>query len=149
MSNLGQWEANRWIKHEVPTEKEVADLLRIVRRDLDDARRAAATLSLDNQLLILYNASLALAHIALRLKGYRVAQGAGHHQRTIDSLPLTLGPEWNEAARFLDGIRRKRNRGEYDAAGIASANDVRDLVSELASLDGAVTRAVDAWRSSQ
>jgi hypothetical protein len=59
---------------------EIADLLKIVERDLEDS--AQTEISSDWQFGIAYNAALKLANILIRSSGYRV-KGHGHHMNTI------------------------------------------------------------------
>ena len=68
--------------------REVADLLRVVDRDLADA--GVAKLSADRRFSTTYNAALQLATIALHAAGYR-AGGAGHHWTTFHVLPEIMG----------------------------------------------------------
>lgn len=66
------------------SQKEVADLLQVVNRDLVDA--AVTQLSADRRFAIAYNAALQLATIALHAAGYR-AVGSAHHWVTFQVLP--------------------------------------------------------------
>ncbi|MBI2495818.1 MAG: hypothetical protein HYY90_06820 [Candidatus Omnitrophica bacterium] len=68
--------------------QEVADLLRVVDRDLADA--GIAQLSADRRFATAYNAALQLATIALHAAGYRCA-GAAHHWATFHVLPDIMG----------------------------------------------------------
>ena len=54
--SLADWLANRWIVAHEPTVEEIADLLAVVDRDLEDA--ALSRLSADWRLSIAYNAAL-------------------------------------------------------------------------------------------
>lgn len=103
---------------------EIADLLKIVERDLEDS--AQTEISDDWQFGIAYNAALKLANILVRASGYRV-KGQGHHMNTIAMIPLILGTHKNEDRDYLDACRRKRNIVEYDCVGGATAEDVKEL----------------------
>jgi len=103
---------------------EIADLLKIVERDLEDS--AQTEISDDWQFGIAYNAALKLANILVRASGYRV-KGQGHHMNTIAMIPLILGAHKNEDRDYLDACRRKRNIVEYDCVGGATADDVKEL----------------------
>jgi len=60
--------------------REVADLLRVVERDLADA--SVTQLSTDRRFATAYNAALLLATIALHASGFRTAS-TGHHWATF------------------------------------------------------------------
>lgn len=101
-----------------------ADLLAVVDRDLRDA--AVDGLSPDWQTAIAYNAALQLATLALAAEGYRPERQRAH-ERAIQSLRFTIG-ESARAVDTLDGIRRKRNRGNYERAGAASDGEAREVL---------------------
>ena len=63
----------------------------------------------------------------LHAEGYRAGQGLQHY-RTIQALPLILGPERAADANYLDVCRSKRNTVEYDRIGATSMNDVVELL---------------------
>jgi hypothetical protein len=103
---------------------EIADLLKIVERDLEDSSQTE--ISDDWQFGIAYNAALKLANILVRSSGYRV-KGQGHHMNTIAMIPLILGAHKKDDSDYLDTCGRKRNIVEYDCVGGATAEDVREL----------------------
>jgi hypothetical protein len=103
---------------------EIADLLKIVERDLEDS--AQTEISDDWQFGIAYNAALKLANILVRASGYRV-KGQGQHMNTIAMIPFILGEHKNEDRDYLDACRRKRNIVEYDCVGGATSEDVKEL----------------------
>lgn len=103
---------------------EIADLLKIVERDLEDS--AQSEISDDWQFGIAYNAALKLANILVRTSGYRI-KGQGHHMNTIAMIPLILGAHKSEDRDYLDACRRKRNIVEYDCVGGATSEDVKEL----------------------
>jgi len=103
---------------------EIADLLKIVERDLEDS--AQAEISDDWQFGIAYNAALKLANILVRASGYRV-KGQGHHMNTIAMITLILGSHKKDDSEYLDTCRRKRNIVEYDCVGGATSEDVKEL----------------------
>ncbi|RYD43473.1 MAG: hypothetical protein EOP85_10115 [Verrucomicrobiaceae bacterium] len=108
------------------------DLLAIVERDLEDS---AQSLSADWQFGIAYNAALKLCAILLYASGFRPEKNLAHY-RTLQALPLILGPEREDDADYLDACRAKRNTAEYDAAGTVSqteAVELRAFVQDLRS----------------
>lgn len=121
---LEQWKQNGWLKVEPTSSAEIANLLAIVKRDLEDAR---SSISSDWQFGIAYNAALKLCTILLRAEGYRPSHGL-HHYRTIMAVPLILGESRKEDANYLDACRTKRNIVEYDYVGGASEEDAKELL---------------------
>ena len=83
---LEQWKQNGWLKVEPTSSAEIANLLAIVERDLEDAK---SSISADWRFGIAYNAALKLCTILLRAEGYRPSHGLQHY-RTIMAVPLTL-----------------------------------------------------------
>lgn len=134
---LPQWAANGWLRPHQTTRTQVADLLAIVERDLEDSAR---DLSPDWQFGIAYNAVLKLCTILLYASGYRPEKNLAHY-RTLAALPLILGDSRKDDADYLDACRAKRNTAEYDAAGTVTqseADELRTFARELRT-------AVIAW----
>lgn len=110
------------------SQKEVADLLQVVNRDLVDA--AVTQLSADRRFAIAYNAALQLATIALHAAGYR-AVGSAHHWVTFQVLPEIMGHEAQARADYFDQCRSKRNSTDYDRAGEISSREVEEILEEV------------------
>ncbi len=107
--------------------KEINDLLELIRRDLKDAK--VKGLSLDRKFITGYNAVLQSAIILLYCKGYK-AKGVGHHFTVFQAMKEIMGPKYYELADYFDSCRVKRNRADYDYAGIASESEVKELIEE-------------------
>jgi len=122
---LQSWAANGWLRTHQTSRQEVADLLRIVERDLCDAN---GVVSPDWRFGIAYNAALKLCTILLYASGYR-AEKTLQHYRTIQALTLVLGVGSKGDAEYLDTCRIKRNRAEYDQVGVVSDSEARELVA--------------------
>ena len=122
---LSQWLENRWLQKHNTTPEEIANLLRIVERDLKDA---GAGLSADWRFGIAYNAALKLCTILLYTEGFRAEKNLQHY-RTIEALPKILGPEKRNDADYLNACRIKRNTAEYDAVGAVSDDDGDELIA--------------------
>lgn len=123
--SLKQWADNGWLRPHQATPQEIADLLAIVARDLDDAER---DISADWRFGIAYNAALKLCTILLHASGYRPEKTLQHY-RTLAALPLILGAERKGDAAYLDACRAKRNTAEYDMAGVATKEDAIELAA--------------------
>jgi hypothetical protein len=108
--------------------KEVADLLRVVDRDLADAE--IPQLSTDRCFATAYNAALQLATIALT-PAVSAPVGAGHHWVTFQALPEIMGTQAQVRADYLDNCRSKRNVTDYDRVGGISQREAENLLAEV------------------
>ena len=121
---LENWLANAWLRQHESSPQEIEDLLRIVERDLVDAR---CNLSADWRFGIAYNAALKLCFVLLHASGYRAERNLQHY-RTIQALPLILGAERKGDVDYLDACRVKRNQAEYDRVGVVSDSEAEELI---------------------
>ena len=128
---LRSWEANGWLRSHQTSRQEIADLFRIVERDLHDA--ATNALSADWRFGIAYNAALKLCTCLLSASSYRAEKNLQHY-RTIQALPLILGAKRKGDADYLDACRVKRNRAEYDQAGVVSEAEATELIGFVTEL---------------
>ena len=101
----------------------------LVDRDLKDAQ--VASLSADRRFAIAYNAALNLANYVIRTNGYRVTAKVGHHRITFLVAGKTLGRSAKHHLDYFDLCRRKRNKVDYDLAGVATDKDVADLIKQV------------------
>ena len=128
--SLRNWLDNRWLVEHKPSPEEVADLLSVVDRDLQDA--VVDRISAGWRLGIAYNAALQLATLALAAEGYRPERQRSH-EMAVQSLRYTVGLSQG-AIDKLDTVRRKRHLSNYERAGTASqreAEEVYDMAIEL------------------
>ena len=86
---------------------------------------------------IAYNAALKCCTALLHASGFR-ADVAQAHFRTINALPEILGDTWKSDANYLNRCREKRNTVEYDMVGVATENDVKELLEFTKKLQKAV-----------
>ena len=77
--SLQKWVEYGWLRSHKSSNKEIADLLRIIDRDLQDA---AGEISSDWRFGIAYNAVLKLCTMLLYAEGYRPEKNLQHY-RTI------------------------------------------------------------------
>ncbi|MCF8079867.1 MAG: hypothetical protein K9K88_11360 [Desulfobacterales bacterium] len=134
---LEHWAVNGWLKAHSSSPGEISDLLGVADRDLKDS--VSPGLSSDWRLAIAYNAALQCATAALAAAGFRASREA-HHYRAIQSLSHTVGLEPGKIL-VLDRLRKKRNIGGYERAGIVTekeADEAVELAKELRHL-------VEAW----
>ena len=135
--SLQAWLANRWLTRHRTSRDEIRALLAVADRGLHDA--TVHGVSVDSRHSIAYNAALQLAHAALAASGYRAARDA-QHLRTIQSLPFTVGLD-ARSVLLLDTARKRRNRAEYDAAGLISEGEA----AEVLALARGLRQRVEEW----
>jgi hypothetical protein len=121
--SLRDWAKDGWLRPHRTTPDQIAAQLALVDRDLKDAGRE---LSADWQFNIAYNAALQLCSILLNAEGWRPERNLAHY-RTLQSLPLILGNDWQNDADYLDTCRSKRNKIEYDAIGQVTGAEAKEL----------------------
>lgn len=132
--SLKDWASNGWLRPHEPSKQEMAGLLSIVDRDLNDAER---NISADWQFGIAYNAALKLCTMLLHASGYRPEKTLQHF-RTLASLSEIFGDQRRDDAAYLDACRIKRNTVEYDMAGVATEAEAKELLEFARKLRGEV-----------
>ncbi len=138
--SLETWLANGWLVRHTASAQETSDLLEAAASDLADARK---DLSPSWRFAIAYNAALRLCTAVLQTAGYRASRDQKHY-RTIAALPLVIGAEAREIARFLDSCRTKRHEVTYEALSGLSESEAAELVKAVGELE---TLARDWLRS--
>jgi hypothetical protein len=133
--SLQQWLENGWLRRHQTSKREIANLLKIIDRDLKDAEGG---ISEDWRFGIAYNAALKLCTILLYGEGYRLEKNLQHY-RTLQALPLILGKDRKADAEYLETCRSKRNIVEYDYVGAATDRDVIELIEFVRELKSSVT----------
>jgi hypothetical protein len=135
--SLKRWFENGWLRRHQTSSQEIADLMMIVDRDLQDAKAGVS----DDWRSVLptmpYNAALKLCTILLYAESYR-AERALQHYRTIQALPLILGDSRKGDADYLDTCRTKRNIVEYDQIGVVSEAEADELIAFVEEFRGDV-----------
>ena len=132
--SLKQWLNNGWLRTHKTSKNEIENLMMIVERDLKDAKEG---ISDDWRFGITYNAALKLCTALLYAEGFK-AERTLQHYRTIQALPLILGPERKDDANYLDTCRSKRNIVEYDYVGAVTENDVNEIIEFTKQLESDV-----------
>lgn len=128
--SLQDWAEAGWLRPYRTTRDQITALFALVDRDLEDTAR---DLSADWQFNIAYNAALQLCSILLNAEGWRPERNLAHY-RTLQSLPLILGTDWQDDADYMETCRSKRNKTEYDAVGQvtrAQAKELADFAKKL------------------
>ncbi|MBS0615295.1 MAG: hypothetical protein JSR58_01930 [Verrucomicrobia bacterium] len=133
IKNLKKWLEEGTLKEYKSTKEEIAQLFRIVHRDLADAEIDG--LSEDRRFATAYNAGLQLATILLRIIGLRTnSHRAGHHRISIDALPEILGENFQEISDYLNSCRIKRNICDYTNSGETTKAEADELIEEIKKL---------------
>lgn len=140
--SLQQWLEFSWIVGMDRSKSEAASLLRLVDRDIADG--SLVKISSDGRFGHAYSAMRSLCQLALHAEGYRVHRDHGH-ERVIESLKYTLGPEWTGQADYFDRCRRKRHKLMYDGADVVGQTDADELLESAKEL----RKSVVAWLRSK
>jgi hypothetical protein len=134
--SLEKWAEYGWLRAEPTSPEEIADLLGIVSRDLQDAKVEA--ISEDRRFEAAFNAARTAANVALRACGYRTVTQVGHHLKTVESLELTMQAD----PRLIQKMRvfsKKRNATSYDSSGNVSNQELEEAIRVANELQHSVT----------
>lgn len=132
-------ETQRRVAKEPTSKTEIDELRALCRRNLRDA--SLQGLSPDGCFSFAYDAARTLATIAIRANGYRIKKTGGAHYNTFLALRIALGADFETLAVYLDSCRQMRNDLSYDAAGIVSERDAKELVEQTERF----SNRVDTW----
>ena len=109
----------------------VQRLLAAAERNLADAQLQA--LSAENRFDAAYKCILQCAMLGLWAQGYRTPTSQpGHHQTTLQCLPLTMGLPGNVII-VLDALRKQRNQNDYEGDPVSPAV-VTECITQATSL---------------
>lgn len=125
--SLQAWTQAGWLREHPTRPDEIHHLTAVAEGDLTDAASARHDAAVRFEYA--YNAALKACLIALYAERRRPGQAADVHHKIIRSLPLTLGPEREVAADYLDACRERRDRLErVDEAAKITADDAGALL---------------------
>ncbi|SRR6266702_6199062 len=136
--SLENWVQYGWLKAEPSSAAEIAALFSIVTRALKDAKVEA--ISDDLRFQAAFSAALTAANIALRASGYRTKVQAGHHQKVVESLELTLKAD-PKLIQKMKVFSKKRNALSYDSAGNVSQQELEQAIK----IAGELQQSTVAW----
>lgn len=134
---LETWLGHGWLKRHETSPQEIADLLAVVDRALENA--AVEGLTPDARIGLAYPAALAVGAAGLAAVGYRAGKDR-HHERVLDSLLHTLGVDSVRVGK-LHRFRRMRNEMTYERVGTVSETEARAFLALVAEL----RESVVAW----
>jgi hypothetical protein len=115
---------NRWIRKHESSRDEIARLLAIADRDIQQCQIPG--LGPEWRFDIAYNAVLQLGTAALAASGYQ-AERQNKHMRTIECLAFTAAVD-ETTVSFLDRCRRKRHAAVYDQIGMISDHEADEMI---------------------
>ena len=108
----------RLARHE-PEAGAARKLLSAAKRNLADS--LVASITAENRFDAAYKAVMQCATVALWIKGFRTQTSEpGHHQTTLQSLPLTLDLD-QDSVIVIDKLRKQRNLADYSGDTISDA----------------------------
>ncbi len=111
MSLANRLEINKLQIHN-PSRDDVQRLLEAAKRNLADSH--INEISAENRFDAAYKCIMQCAMVALWVNGYRTSTSQpGHHQRAIQTLPITINLEQNTVI-VLDALRKQRNVSDYE-----------------------------------
>ena len=128
--SLSTYLRNGWIRAHETSAQEIANLLAIAERDVQQSQTAG--LGPEWRFDIAYNAAVQCATAALAASGY-LAERQNKHMRTIECLAFTLSLS-SQDVDLLDRCRRKRHVAVYEQVGAVSDQEADEMVT-LALLD--------------
>ncbi len=129
-TTLINWLKEERLKQHKTSKNEIAQLFKIVERDLSDAQ--IDELSSDRRFITAYNAGLQLTTIVMRIYGLRTNPNkAGHHRISIDALAEILGRNFQGFSDYLHACRVKRNTCDYTSSGEVSNGEVTEIIKEV------------------
>jgi hypothetical protein len=132
--SLALYLRNRWIRRHTPSRDEIARLLAIANRDIEQSQIPG--LGSEWRFDIAYNAALQLATAALAASGYQ-AERQNKHMRTIECLEFVANPDQSTVS-FLDRCRRKRHAAVYDQVGAISDHEADEMLAAAIRLRGEI-----------
>lgn len=139
--NLQNWLNKGQLQRHNTSAKEIADLLKVIDRDLADA--AIKEISADRRFATAYNAALQMATIVLYASGYRAGK-PGHHWVTLKVLPEVMGSEVQDRADYFNSCRSTRHVTDYDRAGVVSDAAADEILEEAKSFKEQVIKWLKA-----
>lgn len=106
---------------------EIADHLRKARHDIEIAQNVVAVDS-DWAFAIAYNGILQTALAFMYHKGYR-PKGEAKHYNTFRFLEASFPKTYTTKINRLQNLRKKRNKAIYQAVGLVSEDEVKDIIA--------------------
>lgn len=122
--SLRAYSSNRWIRTHETSAQEIANLLAIADRDIQQSQTPG--LGPEWRFDIAYNSALQCATAALAASGYR-ADRLNKHMRTIECLEFTVALD-SKDVDLLDRCRRKRHTAVYEQVGAVSDHEAEEML---------------------
>ena len=110
------------------TREEIAKVMNIAKRDLEDAEKTRGT-SLDWTYSIAYNSVKQACRAYMFHMGYRPASSAAH-KATFEFMQIAADEPLKKTIDYFDRVRKKRHRVIYEAAGLVSEKETEQLIKK-------------------
>lgn len=110
------------------TREEIAKVMDIAKRDLDDAEKTRGT-SLDWTYSIAYNAVLQACRAYMFHMGYRPAS-SGAHKATFEFMQIAADEPLKKTIDYFDRVRKKRHRVIYEVPGLITEKEAQQLIKK-------------------
>jgi uncharacterized protein (UPF0332 family) len=140
---LESYLSNRWLKAHTSSAQEIADLLAIADRDIEQSQTPG--LAAEWRFDIAYNSALQSATAALAAAGY-LAGRQNKHSRTIECLEFTIGLD-RKSVGFLEQCRRKRHTAVYEQVGAVSDQEAEEMLHAAKELRREVAKWIRSHHS--
>lgn len=110
------------------TREEIAKVMDIAKRDLDDADKSSG-MSLDWTYSIAYNSVLQACRAYMFHLGYRPVS-SGAHKATFEFMQIAVDDPLKKTISYFDRIRRKRHRVIYEEPGLITEKEAQQLIKK-------------------
>ncbi len=120
-----------------------------IRRSIEKAEKDLKTgkklmdEDLDWGFAVTYNAVLQASRAYMFSRGYRPGSTQGH-KNTFAFMRLTLGRDYRNLITYFDRMRNKRNRAVYDAYGLITETEAKNLLKEAIKFVALIKKRLEA-----
>jgi uncharacterized protein (UPF0332 family) len=125
---------------------EIKRALERAQRDLKTARRIMV-LDRDWGFAVSYNAILQASRAYMFSQGYRPNTAEGH-KNTFAFMSEALGEEYKDLITWFDRMRNKRNQAIYDAVGIITETEARQILKRATEFVSLIKNKISKIKSS-
>ena len=127
------------VERRAPDRREIHDLLRFARRQLQDS--SVSALSPEASYQLAYTGVLTLATVAVRAAAYRLRSGEGQHKRSFEAARAALGGPAGALLDFFELCRRRRNVISYEGSE-ATESEAADLLKQATEFEHLVRNSL-------
>jgi len=136
---LENWfEQGKLLKHKT-TKDEIDTIYGVVERNFKDA--SINGLSSDQKYILSYQAAFEAAAVLIKRHGYRPIK-AGHHYIIWQCLKEVLDKKYYSTILLFENAAKKRNKLNYDIAGLASEKEADEMYMEARDFVSAIKKEI-------